>query len=293
MLVKPRPLKIASTKNLHEIWIHSRDARRGRAAGVDGITPIRFREKLSENLKDINHELIHGTYKFGPLRPIAIPKNDGKSRIICVPTVRDRLVQRLLVEYLIRNNKLDLYNSVSYGFIRNRGGVSAAVKKARQLRQTYPWVFKSDITSFFDQICRNELIDGLSKKLRRSSVLPFIISAVGCEVDNTNNFLYSSVLDAGIVEGRGLRQGMPLSPILSNFVLRDFDHFFEKIGVRLVRYADDFVLFAKTKSECEEFFPLTKEILKKKNHEIPDLVEGSKTIIRAPDEPIDFLGFDI
>ena len=290
----PRPIKIASAKKLREAWDESGAGRRsGGAAGIDDVPAAQFRTSLDQNIRDIHNRIKDGVYEFRSLRPLPIPKTNGGIRLICIPTVADRLVQRLIVSYLLADDKLGIKNNVSYGFVKYRGGVPKAVTTARNIRSEYPWVFKSDISSFFDCIDREELKATLAHQLKHSSIVPLLFSAIECEIDESDRRLAADVKKTGVVRHRGLRQGMPISPLLSNFVLREFDKFFEHRGSHLIRYADDFVLFAKTEEECKSFFPLVREQLLKKKHTIPDLYEGSKTLIRRPDEPIEFLGLEI
>ena len=291
----PRPRKLASLSRLRETWAHSRDSgRRSGSAGVDGITPSRFREHLDRNLHNIHKNLVAGTYEFSNLRPLPIPKESGGYRVICIPTVSDRLVQRLIVRTLVgERDRLGVKNSVSYGFIEGQGGVVSALRKARNLRAEHPWVFKSDISSFFDQIDRSDLKEQLNKRLGRWSLAPLINAAIDCEIEKKG--LSEDELEStkGIRDRHGLRQGMPLSPILSNFVLRDFDRFFEKRNAKLIRYADDFLILTDSREQCEEFFQHADRLLKQKGHSIPSPSAGSKTAFRSPDEPVEFLGLEI
>lgn len=294
MLSYPKPRKIASLQNLRDAWKWSSNSDRPRkSAGIDGITPSTFSRDFQRNLEIIRSRLVAGNYEFSRLRPNPIPKGrKGEYRIICIPTVEDRLVQRLLCNHLNQGDKLNILNNVSYGFIKGRG-VGKAVRKAKNIRRDFPWVFKSDISSFFDQIDRVILVNGLERALGKSSVIPILHRAISCEVDDADPDTRQRVRKSGIQEGIGLRQGMPLSPLLSNFVLKKFDRHFERRKVRLIRYADDFVIFGKSEGDCWKYYNDTKNVLSEIGHEIPKVEENSKTIIREPNQPIDFLGLEI
>jgi RNA-directed DNA polymerase len=287
------PKQIASRTKLRAIWKQSRDARgRGAAPGSDGVSPRRFKANLEQHIDEIHCELMSGSFRFSLLRAFPISKANGKTRMICAPTVRDRLVQRLLCEHLIVGDKLGVLNSVSYGFVRH-GGVPKAVKQAKKIRQQFPWAFKSDISAFFDRINRRLLADELAKKVGRSSIFPVLRQSIDCEVDESAPWVTGSLHSAGIVRGEGLRQGMPLSPILSNFVLKRFDRHFETRHAMLVRYADDFVFFARSEQECYRLLAEARAVLSQLDHDIPDPGPGSKTIISSPEKTVEFLGYDI
>lgn len=290
----PKPKIIASRTRLREVWRRSKDAiGRGSAPGADGISPRQFRTNLEKNIEDISRDIIAGSYGFSRLKAFPISKGNGKIRLICAPTVRDRLVQRLLVEYLIAGDKLGVKNNVSFGFVRDAGGVPAAIKAAKKARAEKPWAIKSDITAFFDRINRASLAAQLNKKLENCSVLPLLLSVIQCEVDDRPPMVPGWLRSTAIVSGEGLRQGMPLSPLLSNFILKEFDRKFERIGAALFRYADDFVIFGKSRQECENHFADAKAILGTLGHTLPEPGEGSKTAIVGPKEPIEFLGYEI
>ena len=291
----PRPTRIASVSNIRQAWQDSKDASgKGRAAGVDRVTAASFRENLSKNIELLRDRLVSGSFHFQRLRPICIQKPNGKVRIICVPTVADRLVQRLIANYLSVNDKLEIGNSVSYGAMRGRGGTRAAIRDARNFRREYPWVFKSDISQFFDQIPRERLKVSLERKLKRSSIVPLLHAAIDCEIDNRGSRNAVDISNAGIREGLGLRQGMPLSPMLSNYVLKKFDQQFgRRRDIRLLRYADDFMILTKTKKDRDELFPEVFASLKQLELEIPDPGPESKTALLDPDETVNFLGMDL
>jgi retron-type reverse transcriptase len=209
-----RPLRYASVERLREAWSQSKDAGpRGRSAGIDHITPIRFRERLDENLRNTRERLIRLDFKFHPLRPTFIPKAGGKFRIICIPTVEDRLIQRLILRCLNDGDKLKVDTPVSYGFKRG-SGIQAAVKKARNLRRRHQWVLKSDVTSFFDTIKRDSLREEVQRRLRRSSLASIVCSAIDAEIECADRHDQQRIAEARIIRGKGLRQGMPLAAVI-------------------------------------------------------------------------------
>jgi RNA-directed DNA polymerase len=229
------------------------------------------------------------------LRGVAVPKKDPtKKRVICIPTVRDRVVQRAVLRTIsARAPKLGIVNDVSFGFIKDSNGVRRGAHAARnvavQQRRLKPWAFKADIAAFFDRIPREELLRDFNRAFRLSSLTSLVGGAVSCEVDGSDPFLRRILEDNGIKAGLGLRQGMPLSPILSNFLLRDFDRAFAERGHALVRYADDLVVFASSRDECEAIRELTEtELAKLKLQLSPE-----KTEICMPQESVEFLGMEL
>lgn len=286
--------RLRSLENLREIWKEYWCQSKDSAPGIDGITPKFFNDNLSSNLNILRAELSDG-YDYFPLRGVAVPKKDPtKKRVICIPTVRDRVVQRAVLRVIeARGSKLGIVNGVSFGFIKDsngaRRGAHAARNVAVQQRRMKPWAFKTDIAAFFDRIPREELLLDFNKAFRLRSLTSLIGGAINCEVDTSDRFLRRVLEDNGIKTGRGLRQGMPLSPILSNFLLRDFDRAFSERDHALVRYADDLVVFASSRDECEAIRDLTEaELAKLKLQLSPE-----KTEICAPQEPVEFLGMEL
>jgi hypothetical protein len=115
--------------------------------------------------------------------------------------------------------------------------------------------------------------------------------AIHCEVDSSDPFVRRVLAENGIKPGVGLRQGMPLSPIMLNFLLRDFDATFAKAGYSLVRYADDLIFLASSRGECEAIQDLVIRELAKLGLELSSA--AGKTIICSPEEPVEFLGMEL
>lgn len=286
--------RLISVANLMDVWKEYRPRAKGSAPGVDGCTPKQFDDNLMQRIALIRAEVTDG-YAFSALRGVPVPKKDPtKFRIICVPTIQDRVVQRALLR-VIEDKAIDLRiaNDVSFGFVKDtpstKRGAAAARAAAIRHRQAKPWVFKADITSFFDRICREDLISSFRKSFKLRSLSPLVESAINCEVDESDPRIRRVLYDNGIKRGEGLRQGMPLSPILSNFLLRDFDQAFTAGCYDLVRYADDLIVLASTREECAAIEALTRAELSKLGLGL----SGQKTETRAPDEPVEFLGMEL
>lgn len=288
-----RPVKLLSKAKLRSAWKKSRDAtgEPGRP-GIDGVSAQQFAAKLDTNLQTLTETIRNGTYGPSRLRAVLIPKpNSEKYRLICIPTVKDRIVQRTIVQYLVENRKLPIYNSSSYGFIKGRG-TQSAISRAVVLRSKYDWCLKTDIEAFFDRIPRAYLKSRVLAALQANSLVPLIGKIIDCEIKE-DRLLKPRLTKQGIRLGVGVRQGMPLSPILANLVLADFDREVERASIEMIRYADDILLFFASKSAANEGHDFVKAKLNSLNLDIPELADKTKTELKGPQEPIDFLGREI
>jgi RNA-directed DNA polymerase len=274
-------------------WLDSRDSSpsAGRP-GIDNISAAGFAANLDHNLAVLARRLQQGHYAPLQLKAAFIPKpNSDKDRMICIPTVCDRLVQRAIVAYLDRTKKFPIYNSSSFGFLRDLG-TAAAINAAVAHRQSYDWCLKTDIESFFDKIPRQYLKGRVENALGKHSLVPIIYKIIDCEIRITARNR-PKIQKHGIQIGTGIRQGMPLSPILANLVLSEFDSLIEKRGLKMVRYADDIAVFVNTKEEAQDAHKFVSETLARIKLTIPGLSNVSKTQFMGPDDPIDFLGREI
>jgi RNA-directed DNA polymerase len=294
----PKPLKFLSKSRLREVWDETKKKSSSAfsAAGVDRIRGAQFAQNLDRNISILASEIARGEFHFSALHPVWIPKRGSKNkeRLICVPTVRDRLVQRVLVRTLSANNRLKLSSEVSFGFQEGLG-VKSAIEKACSLRQSNAWVVKTDVCSFFDRINRKYMIDKFVAVAPKSfiSLIPLIAQIVNCEVKAKPGSETLKLRDNGIIVGKGLRQGMPISPMLSNLELREFDSKAVKAGYKMTRYADDIAIFCSSKTEAIAVLKNCEQWLKELGHEIPKLGDDGKTKIFDPNESVEFLGFDL
>ena len=289
----PLPTRVFTRDALLRAWRGSRDAGSSPGAkGIDGLTARQFGENRDQHVSRIIEDLKQGRFRFSDLRPFFIFKKSGKIRVICVPTVVDRLVQRVIIDQLTRTDRFRLLNPVSFGFVRGKG-VQAAIEEAIKRRTDHEWVLKTDIQSFFDRIDRAKLKDLIKRRLRKHSLVPLLCDAVNCEVRATRKLDRSRLQELGIHGGIGLRQGMPLSPLLSNLVLADFDKAALARGYHVLRYADDLILFGQTRDQLDDGFAFMVDELKKVDHVVPPPGAGSKTEFIDPRKPVEFLGMEI
>jgi RNA-directed DNA polymerase len=271
----------------------SRDStKRSGRPGVDNVSAVQFAAKLDSNLAETALRIRREKYGFSKLRAVFVPKpNSDKERLICIPVVRDRLVQRVIVEYLTSRRSFPIYNSSSFGFIKGRGtreAIGAVVKH----RAKYDWCLKTDIEAFFDRIPRDHLKKQVRACLGAHSLTPLIFKVIDCEVKVTQ-LNRAKVAKQKILPGQGVRQGMPLSPMLANLALSDFDRQISDAKIEMVRYADDLALFFHSKEAAETGQHLVKSILKKIQLAIPEIYDGSKTKIVSRSDPMDFLGREV
>ena len=205
--------------------------------GVDGIIIDEFPVYLREHWSQIRDKLLNGSYRPQPVLRVEIPKRSGGKRPLGIPTVLDRLIQQAILQVL--QPMCDAgFSESSYGFRPKR----SAHQAVRQVRQTidsgYKWVVDVDLSKFFDRVDHDLLMCRIARKVKEKRVLRLI-----------GRFLRAGVQ----VEGRfeptieGVPQGGPLSPLLANIMLDDFDKELEQRDHSFVRYADDFMIFVKSK----------------------------------------------
>jgi group II intron reverse transcriptase/maturase len=212
--------------------------------GVDGISVGRFARDARANLLSLQSWLARDQYQALPLRMAEVEKKSGKStRLLLIPCVVDRVVLSAVARWLgARWNPAFDPNSFAY---RPGVGVASALRTLAAMRDRgYHWVLDADIRSFFDSIDHSLLLEKLRRWLgEKSALLGWIRQWIEGPVwDGTE----LSVL------GCGVPQGSPLSPLLSNYYLDDFDRRLRGDGIRFVRYADDFLVLARTPFELAE-----------------------------------------
>jgi RNA-directed DNA polymerase len=209
----------------------------GGAPGVDGMTVRKISRYLKRHWTKICKALLEGAYMPMPVRQKEIPKPGGGIRLLGIPTVLDRVIQQAVAQVL--NRIWDhTFSECSYGFRPGRSQHDAIRQYRAYVRSGLRFVVDIDLSKFFDRVNHDRLMARLATRIEDKRVLKLIRS-----------FLTAGVMIAGLEEPtkEGTPQGGPLSPLLSNIVLDELDKELEKRGLCFVRYADDCVVFVRSK----------------------------------------------
>jgi len=231
--------QIVDTDNLVEAWNKVR-SNRG-APGPDGITIDDFPDYCREQWPVIKQHLLDGTYFPGPARRKSIDKPDGGQRDLGIPNVIERVIQQAILQILTPIFDPGFSES-SFGFRPKRSAQDAARQVQRYIRLGYRQCIDMDLAKFFDKVQHDVLMVRVARKVHDRRLLKLIgrYLRAGVMVDTD--------LQASI---EGTMQGGPLSPILANILLDDFDKELESRGLHFVRYADDFLVFTKTSEAAQ------------------------------------------
>lgn len=256
-----------------------------------GVSVNYFEEHKKHYISKISHLIRSDSYDFSNLTPYFLEKGGGDFRVICVSPLRDRLVQRATLRLLNRRG-YSFGNDASFGFLQGKS-VQLACRRSCKLRAEKPWVVKTDISKFFDNIPRDILSEIIKRKVKISSVHPVLLKAVACEAKGFLRSDQKRLEKCGIRKGVGIRQGMPLAPYFSNLILYEFDLGVLRKGFSMVRYADDIAVFCSSEREACQALEYIRGSIGKLQLSIPGLREGAKTRIYNPSKDVEFLGVKI
>ena len=247
------------------------------SAGVDGMTVGGITDYLKQHWPTIRERLLNGTYEPQPVRRVEIPKPDGGVRKLGIPTVLDRFIQQAVMQVLQRRWDRT-FSDHSYGFRPGRSAHQAVAQAQQYIAEGYRWVVDLDLEKFFDRVNHDKLMGRIAKRIEDKRLLKLIRA-----------FLNAGVMENGLVSPsvEGTPQGGPLSPLLSNLVLDEFDRELERRGLRFARYADDCNIYVRSERAGQRVMKsLTRFITKK----LKLKVNEAKSAVARPQER-KFLGF--
>src|SRR5271165_6920769 len=247
------------------------------SAGVDGMTIGGITDYLKQHWPVIRDQLLRGTYEPKPVRRVEIPKPDGGVRKLGIPTVLDRFIQQAVMQVLQRRWDRT-FSDYSYGF-RPERSVQQAVAQAQQyIAEGHGWCVDLDLEKFFDRVNHDKLMGQIAKRVEDKRLLKLIRA-----------FLTAGVMENGLVSPsvEGTPQGGPLSPLLSNLVLDEFDRELERRGHRFVRYADDSNIYVRSERAGQRVMESITQFI---TQELKLKVNGAKSAVARPQQR-KFLGF--
>lgn len=253
-----------------------------------------FKESFKDQQKIIQDLLESKTYRFEQLYPFLLKKKDKNDfRMICVPSIRDRLVQKMLINYLKEYHPYDLQVLKSEDTSVHGRGALFARQQALAYRKESMYVLKTDISAFFDNLNRSEILKQLRQSINIPEIFPLLESLVRCDPVIPRNYKKHKQIFIRKKLNKGVRQGMPLSPLIASFYLSDFDSNLKSKGIKYVRYADDLIFFLDSYEECINLFDYIKKELSKISLNLPPLDESGKSQVAGSNETITFLGLEL
>lgn len=222
--------------------------------GVDGMKVEELLNYLKQNGKELKQAILEGRYKPSPVRRVEIPKPEGGSRLLGIPTVVDRVIQQSIAQILTPIFE-EQFSENSYGFRPKRNAKQAVNKSKEYIEAGYTWVVDIDLAKYFDTVNHGKLMRILSDTIKDARVLSLI-----------RKYLESGVMINGVVieTFEGTPQGGNLSPLLSNIMLNELDKELTKRGLKFCRYVDDCNIYAKSRKAANRIMKSITEFIEKK-----------------------------
>lgn len=221
-------------------------------AGVDRMTLRAFERNLLMNLQILQDRVARKVYKPLPLMKILIPKKkEGDPRKLCIPAVRDRVLQKAVLN-LIEPVLDKEFEDSSFAYRKGYSVKRAALQINTYYRQGYRWIVDADIDDFFDNVDHDLLLEKFREVINNKDIAHLL-----------NLWLKTETwgVDGLSVSEKGIPQGSPISPVLANLFLDEIDEKLDEKGYKYIRYADNYLLLGKNEKEAERAFDLSTRLL--------------------------------
>ena len=212
------------------------------SAGVDGMQLTELTTYVKQHRDEIAMALYQGKYNAHPILGVSIPKSNGKERLLGIPTVVDRWLQQCVTQTITLKFELE-FKEHSYGFRPHKNAYQCITQSKKYIHEGYQHIVDIDLKNFFDEVDHCLLLQLLYNKVTCPITLRLI-----------RKWLRAPIKINGKLTKRrkGVPQGSPLSPLLSNIMLHELDKELERGKCKYVRYADDFSIYTKSKSEAKK-----------------------------------------
>jgi RNA-directed DNA polymerase len=232
--------EILSNRNMQQACRHV-VSNKG-SAGVDGMTTGQLAAHLRAHGQQLVASVLSGSHVPKAILGVAIPKSNGKTRLLGIPTVEDRLLQQAVHQVMMPRFEVE-FKAHSYGFRPKRNALQAVLRAQHHINEGCQHIVDIDLQSFFDEVDHCILLQLVYRKVKCPATLRLI-----------RQWLRAPILVEGrlVKRRKGVPQGSPLSPLLSNIMLHELDRELERQGLRYVRYADDFSIYLKSKREAKK-----------------------------------------
>ncbi len=267
--------RLVERKNMKKAY--SQVMRNKGAAGIDNMSVETLRTYLKEKWLEIREQLVKGEYMPKPVRGVEIPKPDGGTRQLGIPTVVDRLIQQAIHQILSPIFE-PTFSDSSYGFRPGRSAHQAILKAKQHQAEGRKWVVDMDLAKFFDEVNHDKLMSKIAKKVKDKKILLLI-----------RRYLQAGVMNNAVARAsdKGTPQGGPLSPLLSNVVLDDLDKELERRCHVFCRYADDCNVYVRSKRAGQRVLESITDFVEKK---LKLKVNREKSAVARPHQR-KFLGY--
>lgn len=277
--------------------------KRKTSRGADKVTIQDFLDDAPNQLEIIRAGLRNGSYKMNSLLPVVIPKPLPKQydRLLAVPSVRDRVLQKAILDTIYPYIHEHISSDVSFCGIRTGKGdpkknIESAMRRIVELVKRGNFVvFESDIVSFFDKVCKKSMLAKTLKLISPDDSITWLLNDVINYTIEMSQKIRSNPRVQLPNEEVSISQGSALSPLFSNIYLAEFDKKMQEVfGDSYIRYVDDFIVMCKTREEAEKAYKLATKAMREEGLELSPL--DNKTHIkdlRDDGEAIKFLGISI
>ena len=250
------------------------------APGIDGMTVKDALEWLKEHKGELLESIRKGTYKPQPVRRKEIPKPDGGVRKLGIPTVVDRIIQQAIAQRLVPLYE-PLFSNGSFGYRPHRSAQQAVKRIKEYAERGYTQAALVDLSKYFDTLNHDLLMNLLRRNVHDKRVIDLI-----------KKFVKAGVMENGVLvkTDKGSPQGGPLSPLLANIYLNEYDQEMTRRGVPVIRYADDIVVLAKSPRAAQRLLESTRRYLEGKLRLRMNMDKSRVVSVFSPRD-FKFLGF--